>query len=163
MGSAFNQVDDLVRVRFLARCKAVIACVALMLAVSNGAWAAQKAAIKTGASAEAAVPEPSPLARDMPAREVELVVVWGFRLRQTEHDLRMASVRSGYAELVEKAACQTSVCGFVVVQDGRMWRSTNVIAATESELSERQRDMERAGSTLVIVYPTGVKRVIPTF
>ena len=163
MASSFNQVDDFRRVRFLARCGAVLASVALSLAIANSAWAAQKAAMKTGASAEAALPEPSPLARDMPAREVELVVVWGFRLRQTEHDLRMASVRSGYAELVEKAVCQTSVCGFVVVQDGSKWRATNVIAASESELSERQRDMERAGSTLVIVYPTGVKRVIPSF
>lgn len=98
-----------------------------------------------------------------PIRELELVIVIGFRLRSTEHDLRMQSVISGYGELVEKADCVTMTCGFMVVQDGNKWRATNVVSGTESELRDKASNMEREGTTLVIVHAAGVKRTVPQF
>ncbi len=119
--------------------------------------------VKAGASSETPMPDARPLARDMPPHQIEIVVVWGFRLRTTEHDLRMASLRSGYRELIDKPDCTTATCGFVVVHDGTKWRTTNVIAASEDKLRDLQHNMERDGSTLVIVRSSGIKRTVPNF
>jgi hypothetical protein len=139
------------------------ASLALLALVPIGAHAAQKATTKTEATSEAPVLEALPVSQSLPPRQVEVVVVWGFRLRTTQHDLRLQSVRSGYAELVEKAACINAICGYVVVQDGSKWRATNVISGTERELQDMERNMERDGTTLVLVHPTGQKRTIPNF
>lgn len=140
---------------------------AVMALVPMGANAAQKATTKTEANSEAsrlvAPPVAPPVSQPMPPRQVEVVVVWGFRLRTTQHELRLQSIRSGYAELIEKAACINAICGYVVVQDGSKWRVTNVISGTERELQDMERNMEREGATLVIVHPTGQKRTIPNF
>jgi hypothetical protein len=162
MSRLFNQaVRHASRAKFLG--VAASACLIFASLSGGHALAAQKNMTKTGAAAESPLPEDPPLARDLPPRQVELVIVWGFRLRPTEHDLRMASVRSGYGELIDKAACTNSICGFVVVQDGAKWRNTNVIAGSEGELRDLQRNMEREGTTLVIVHPTGQKRAVPNF
>jgi hypothetical protein len=162
MTSSFNQ-----EIGYHARSKFFGAFAGLCLAIStvwgSEAFAAQKNNVKIEGAAEAPLPEAPSLARDLPPRQVEIIIVWGFRLRTTEHDLRMASIRDGYGELVDKSACVTAVCGFVVVQDGAKWRNTNVIAASETELRDMQHNMEREGTTLVIVHPTGTKRTIPNF
>lgn len=98
-----------------------------------------------------------------PVRELELVIVIGFRIRGTKYDSRIPSVVSGYTELVEKAECITSACGFVVVQDGTKWRATNVVSGSESELRDKAINMGREGTTLVIVHPSGIKRTVPQF
>jgi hypothetical protein len=104
----------------------------------------------------AIAPQPTP-------RAVEVVVVWGFRIRPTIHDSRIASLRSGYGELVRRDDCIVSICGFVMVREGTTWRATNVLAATEAELLEKYRDMEREETALVIVHPTGTRRQVPAF
>ncbi len=98
-----------------------------------------------------------------PQREVDVIVVWGFRLRSAVQPTQSAALRSGYLELVDKVACIDAVCGFVVAPDGNRWRASNVLSGTEAELQERQRNMERDGATLVIVHPNGARRSIPTF
>jgi hypothetical protein len=162
MSNVFNH--DPLRTTFANKLGAALAvCLAFTLLCGGKALAAQKNITKVGATAESPMPEGPPLARDMLPREVELVVVWGFRIRSTEHDFRMASIRSGYSELIDKTVCTTAICGFVVLQDGAKWRATNVIATSESELRDMQRTLEREGTTLVIVHPTGSKRTIPSF
>jgi hypothetical protein len=163
MARLFNKVaDNAFTTRALVR-QIAFSCLTIGLIFGGSAFAAQKAIVKTGANAESNLPNSSPLARDMPTRQVEVVVVWGFRLRPTEHDLRTASIRSGYGELVEKSVCTSAICGFVVVHDGTKWRTTNVISGSESDLQDMHRNMERDGATLVIVHPTGTKRKIPEF
>jgi hypothetical protein len=138
------------------------ACLLLVSTFGGQVLAAQKAATKT--TTELPTYDVPPLARNMPTERVaEVVIVWGFRWRPTEHDLRVASIRSGYGELIDKPACLTQVCGFVVAKEGDKWQATNVIAATEAQLADMQRAMERQGTTLVIVHPTGEKRRIPEF
>jgi hypothetical protein len=144
-------------------CAILVACVTWLTFVGGPAAAAQKTASKAGVAAESPMSEAPPLARDLPPRQVEVVVVWGFRFRPTEHDLRMSSVRSGYGELSEKAVCVTAICGFVVMQEGGKWKATNVVAASETQLRDMQSDLERTGTTLVIVHPNGTKRNIPNF
>ena len=139
---------------------ALVACVSL----SHGtAFAANKTLAVPDTGSASQVSGNQPLTAPLPPRQIEVVVVWGFRLRSTEHDLRMQSVTSGYQELVEKPVCLTSLCGFVVVLDGTKWRATNVMAGSENELKEMKENMERAGTTLVIVHPSGVKRQVPEF
>jgi hypothetical protein len=96
-------------------------------------------------------------------RPVEVVIVWGFRFRGTEHDRRAASLRAGYAELIKRDECVVNVCGFVIVQDGDVWRASNVLAASESDLMTRHKNLERENSALVIVHPTGSRRQVPEF
>jgi hypothetical protein len=133
------------------------------IAIAGDAFAAIGTTMKTEAAAETPGLNPMPVPQVAPPRTVDVVVVWGFRIRQTPYDMRLKSVRSGYAELIEKSACVRSLCGFVVVYDGTVWRSTNVISGTEDELKEMHRNLERDGSTLVIVYPNGEKRTIPAY
>jgi hypothetical protein len=122
-------------------------------------------ATAVGAKAEAATEAVSMGVSGLPQppRQVEVVVVWGFRLRSVIEKLRIESVKSGYRELIGKSECLTSVCGFVVAPDGNQWRASNVLSGTEDELRDRQRNMEREGTTLVIVHPTGVRRTVPNF
>lgn len=146
----------------LALAGSVVSFAFLGLGIGN-AHAAQKSAIKTEVSSETPSSGAMPISQILPPHEVDVVVVWGFRLRPTEHDLRLQSLRSGYSELVEKAACLNELCGYVVVQSDGKWRATNVISGTERELRDMERNMEREGTTLVIVHPTGQKRSIPNF
>jgi hypothetical protein len=100
---------------------------------------------------------------DMEGRKVDVVVVWGFRVRSQKYDERTPPLTAGYGDLVNKPECQTSVCGFVVFHDGEKWRYTNVLAGTESELRTLQGNLEYGRQTLVIVYPNGEKRTPPKF
>ena len=93
--------------------------------------------------------------------QIERVIVWGFRLRPSLLDLRRDATYQGYRELVAKDACITEICGFVVVLDGDKWRSSNVIVASEDELQRLHRNMEREGSSLVLVHPAGTRREVP--
>jgi hypothetical protein len=132
-----------------------------LFAVILSLWAGQAMAEQNAASRtndETAIPIAA-----MPLSKIEVVVVWGFRLRSQMSDSRMGAVRQGYGELVEKNVCMNSVCGYVVVKEGDKWRATNVIAATEEDLMEKQANMERESTTLVIVHPTGLKRKMPDF
>jgi hypothetical protein len=99
----------------------------------------------------------------IPQRPVEIVVVWGFRLRSKVYERRVISLNEGYSELITKDVCLTKVCGFVVTQEGQQWRASNVMSGTESELRDMQQNMEREGTTLVIVHPTGSRREVPSF
>jgi hypothetical protein len=98
-----------------------------------------------------------------PPRSVEVVVVWGFRLRSTIHDARNPAFTAGYTELVGRQDCITKTCGFVLVREGNVWRASNTLAASENELLEKQRDMEREDTVLVIVHPNGTRRLVPRF
>jgi hypothetical protein len=137
-------------------------CVAGILLISGPSFAAQKTVAKTEATAEAA-PGSSSTSQVFPQREVEIVVVWGFRLRSQVQDQRIVSIGDGYSELVKKDDCLNSICGFVVVQEGSKWRASNVLAGSEQELRDMQQNMEREGTTLVIVHPTGSRRQVPVF
>jgi hypothetical protein len=138
-------------------------CLLSVCSVAGTAHAAQKTNTKLEAPADNSSAGAAPNLQAQPEREEHVVIVWGFRIRTTAHDLRMQSVRSGYSELVEKTVCITRVCGFVVVPDGNKWRASNVIAASEPELQEMKRNMERDGTVLVIVHPNGSKRTVPEF
>jgi hypothetical protein len=133
------------------------------------AWGYASSAVAVGANATKteAAPERTSgggaLVAPMPERVVETVVVWGFRFRSTIHDTRGQSLNAGYNELFRKDACRQSVCGFLVVRDGNVWRASNALAATEDELLQRQRDLERGDTVLVIVHPTGSSRALPKF
>jgi hypothetical protein len=136
-------------------CFAMASCLASSVAAQKVTVGAEVAEV-VAASAEPSLPQTASI------RELDLVIVIGFRLRSTAYDLRMQSVISGYSELVEKADCVTLICGFVV-QEGTKWRATNVVSGEESELRDKASNMEREGTTLVIVHPSGVKRVVPQF
>lgn len=159
----FNKVANTKSATLTIRRGIALSYLAIVLTFAGSAFAAQKTIVKTGASAESNRPDLSPLAREIPQRQVEIVVVWGFRMRPSAYDLRRTSIRSGYSELIDKSDCVNAVCGFVVVQDGTKWRATNVISGSENELQEMHRNMERDGTTLVIVHPTGTKRQVPEF
>jgi hypothetical protein len=163
MTAVLTQVDTRMPNRLQFKQALVYACLFGSFGLVSSAYAAQKVGAKVEAETVALPTDGSSLARDMPSRDVELVVVWGFRLRLTDHDLRAASLSSGYGELINKAACLERICGYVVLKDGDKWRTTNVIAASEHELLDMQANMEREGTTLVIVHPTGQRRSIPNF
>jgi hypothetical protein len=137
-------------------------CVAAAVFVSGPTFAAQKTVAKTEATAEA-TPSSGGASGMRLSREVEVVVVWGFRLRSQAQEQRIISIRDGYEELVQKDVCLSSICGFVVVQEDSKWRASNVLAGSEQELRDMQQNMEREGTTLVIVHPTGSRRQIPVF
>jgi hypothetical protein len=130
--------------------------------VGGPTFAAQKTVVKTEASAEA-TPNSGGTSQMRPSREVEVVVVWGFRLRSQVQEQRIVSIRDGYSELITKDVCLESICGFVVVQEDSKWRASNVLAGSEQELRDMQQNMEREGTTLVIVHPTGSRRQVPVF
>jgi hypothetical protein len=136
--------------------------VAGILLISGPSFAAQKTVAKTEATSEAA-PGSTSTSQTSPPREVEVVVVWGFRLRSQFQEQRITSIRDGYGELVQKDVCLNSICGFVVVQEDSKWRASNVLAGSEQELRDMQQNMEREGTTLVIVHPTGSRRQVPVF
>jgi hypothetical protein len=143
----------------------IVASLALASAstmLSAPAYGAQTNAAKTETRSETDRTAESPRSGGI-QRPVEVVVVWGFRLRSTIQDLRRDSLREGYGDLINKAVCLSSVCGFVVVPDGNRWRTSNVLSGTEAQLQELQRNMERDNTTLVIVHPTGQRRAVPDF
>jgi hypothetical protein len=137
-------------------------CAVGIVFVGGPTFAAQKAVVKIEASAEA-MPGSGGTLQTHPSREVEIVVVWGFRLRSQVQEQRIISIRDGYSELITKDVCLDSICGFVVVEEGSKWRASNVLAGSEQELRDMQQNMERDGTTLVIVHPTGNRRQIPVF
>jgi hypothetical protein len=138
-------------------------CLLGLVTNAGSAFAAQKTSARLEAPADNSNAGAAPSLQAQPEREEHVVIVWGFRIRSLEYERRIESVRSGYSELVDKAACITKVCGFVVVPDGNRWRATNVVAASEPELHEMKRNMERDGTVLVIVHPNGSKRTVPDF
>jgi hypothetical protein len=139
---------------------------ALILVTACG-YASNAGAVGANANKTEAAPERTSgggvIAAPMPERVVETVVVWGFRFRSTIHDTRSQSLTAGYNELSRKDSCRNSVCGFLVVRDGNVWRASNALAATEDELLQRQRDLERGDTILVIVHPTEGRRALPKF
>ncbi|CAN1534953.1 hypothetical protein MCEMIH15_01528 [Caulobacteraceae bacterium] len=96
-------------------------------------------------------------------RPVDVVVVWGFRVRAKMFDERRPPLVEGYGELIKKAECQTNVCGYVVFHDGTKWRYTNILAGDEDKLRELQASLEYDRQTIVIVHPNGEKRTVPNF
>jgi hypothetical protein len=96
-------------------------------------------------------------------RAVDVVVVWGFRVRAKMFDERRPPLVEGYGELIKKAECQTNVCGYVVFHDGTKWRYTNILAGDEDKLRELQASLEYDRQTIVIVHPNGEKRTVPNF
>jgi hypothetical protein len=144
------------------RAGVVSACLALATIVPSNVLAVGVAGAKTEAAPDTASGRGS-VSQPMPPRAVEVVVVWGFRLRPNVHDTRIITLNAGYNELVGKDVCITSTCGFVVVREGARWRGTNVVAGTEAQLIEMQRDMDRDDTTIVIVHPTGTRRSVPKF
>jgi hypothetical protein len=138
------------------------ACLALTACVPASVLAVGAAGAKTEAAPEVTAVR-STISQPMPPRAVEVVIVWGFRLRPNIHDTRNITLNAGYNELVGRDVCITSTCGFVVVRDGTQWRATNVMAGTEAELIEMQQNMDRQDTTIVIVHPTGIRRSVPKF
>jgi hypothetical protein len=134
------------------------ACIALL--ASSLAWAVGANGTKTEAP-ELASQGGGPIAQPMPERAVEVVIVWGFRFRSTIHPSRNPAFTAGYSELVGRNDCITSVCGFLLIQEGGVWRASNTLAASEQELLTRQREMERENTMLVIVHPNGTRRQVP--
>ena len=96
-------------------------------------------------------------------RAVDVVVVWGFRVRAKMFDERRPPLVEGYGELIKKAECQTNVCGYVVFYDGIKWCYTNILAGDEDKLRELQASLEYDRQTIVIVHPNGEKRTVPNF
>lgn len=96
-------------------------------------------------------------------RPVDVVIVWGFRVRAKKFDERNPPLIEGYGELIKKAECQTNVCGYVVFHDGTKWRYTNILAGDEDKLRELQANLEYDRQTIVIVHPNGEKRTVPNF
>lgn len=107
----------------------------------------------TGASATSAASD----------RPVDVVIVWGFRVRAQMFDERNPPLIEGYGELIKKPECVTNVCGYVVFHDGTKWRYTNILAGDEARLRELQGNLEYDRQTLVIVHPNGEKRTVPNF
>jgi hypothetical protein len=129
--------------------------------LGSSAWAVGANGTKTEA-AEQTNQRGSAIVQPMPDRAVEVVVVWGFRFRSTIHPSRNPALTAGYTELIGRNDCTTAVCGFVLVQEGGVWRASNTLAASEQELLTKQREMERSGTVLVIVHPTGTRRQVPS-
>lgn len=141
----------------------MLLCVALGVGTATSAFGADYAVKVTAPDVDMGAPLRRETASQMPPRQTEVVIVWGFRLRTTQHPSRNPAIVSGYSELVEKADCQTKQCGFVITQQDGKWRASNVIAASEAELMTMQRNLEKEGTTLVVVNPTGTKRTVPSF
>lgn len=123
---------------------------------------ASTAATKTGEAAEGAATGSSS-ATSASDRPVDVVVVWGFRVRAKMFDDRQPPLMEGYGELIKKPECLTNVCGYVVFHDGTKWRYTNILAGDEDKLRELQGSLDYNRQTLVIVHPNGEKRTIPNF
>ena len=123
---------------------------------------ATSAATKTSEAAESATSGASSTA-SASDRAVDVVVVWGFRVRAKMFDERRPPLVEGYGELIKKAECQTNVCGYVVFYDGIKWRYTNILAGDEDKLRELQASLEYDRQTIVIVHPNGEKRTVPNF
>jgi hypothetical protein len=119
---------------------------------------------KTGAKADSetnVTTLPTSAPSPVPPRAIEYVVVVGFRIRPTAMEQRLEAINAGYRELTGKNECEMRLCGYVVVPEDGRWRTTNVLAGTETELRERQAILEREGATLVVVHPNGVRRQVP--
>ena len=123
---------------------------------------ATSAATKASEAAESATSGASSTA-SASDRAVDVVVVWGFRVRAKMFDERRPPLVEGYGELIKKAECQTNVCGYVVFHDGTKWRYTNILAGDEDKLRELQANLEYYRQTIVIVHPNGEKRTVPNF
>jgi hypothetical protein len=142
----------------------VLAASAFGVATTSHAAAnkATNAATKTGEAAEAPTSGASSTT-SASDRAVDVVVVWGFRVRAKMFDERRPPLVEGYGELIKKAECQTNVCGYVVFYDGIKWRYTNILAGDEDKLRELQASLEYDRQTIVIVHPNGEKRTVPNF
>lgn len=144
----------------------VLAAAMLGTATISIAATASKAttvATKAGESA-AEAPSTGASANNSGAdRPVDVVIVWGFRVRSKLFDERNPPLIEGYGELIKKPECETNVCGYVVFHDGTKWRYTNILAGDEDKLRELQGNLEYDRQTLVIVHPNGEKRTVPNF
>lgn len=120
------------------------------------------ATTKTGEAVEAAATGSSST-KSASDRPVDVVIVWGFRVRAKMFDERQPPLMEGYGELIKKPECLTNVCGYVVFYDGTKWRYTNILAGEEDHLRKLQANLEFDRQTLVIVHPNGEKRAIPNF
>lgn len=142
----------------------VLAASAFGVATTSHAAAnkATSAATKTGEAAEAPTSGASSTT-SASDRAVDVVVVWGFRVRAKMFDERRPPLVEGYGELIKKAECQTNVCGYLVFYDGIKWRYTNILAGDEDKLRELQASLEYDRQTIVIVHPNGEKRTVPNF
>jgi len=142
----------------------VLAASAFGVATTSHAAAnkATSAATKAGEAAEAPTSGASSTT-SASDRAVDVVVVWGFRVRAKMFDERRPPLVEGYGELIKKAECQTNVCGYVVFYDGIKWRYTNILAGDEDKLRELQASLEYDRQTIVIVHPNGEKRTVPNF
>jgi hypothetical protein len=147
-------------------CQSLLAISALMaIWVSPSLAATAKVGTKANAAEAAAnvgTKSASVLEEDL-SQPVDVIIVWGFRVRSELYEERSPPLREGYENLVKKPECQTSVCGYVVFYDGQKWRSTNVLAGDEDRLKELQSELEYDRQTLVIVHPTGQRRTVPKF
>jgi len=142
----------------------VLAASAFGVATTSHAAAnkATSAATKAGEAVESPTSGASSTA-SASDRAVDVVVVWGFRVRAKMFDERRPPLVEGYGELIKKAECQTNVCGYVVFHDGTKWRYTNILAGDEDKLRELQASLEYDRQTIVIVHPNGEKRTVPNF
>lgn len=143
----------------------VLATVELGAATTSFAEAASKA---TTASTKAGEASEAPNAgssstTSVSGRPVDVVIVWGFRVRAKMFDERNPPLVEGYGELIKKPECVTNVCGYVVFHDGTKWRYTNILAGDEDKLRELQGTLDYDRQTLVIVHPNGEKRTMPNF
>ena len=146
-------------------CASVIAAATFGAATTSFAATASKAttaATKAGEASEVPVTGASATS-SASDRPVDVVVVWGFRVRAQGLDERRPPLVAGYGELIKKPECETKVCGYVVFHDGTKWRYTNILAGDEDKLRELQANWEYDRQTLVIVHPNGEKRTIPNF
>jgi hypothetical protein len=138
-------------------CAVLIAmpCAAATATVQTKAKASEMATSATAGTRSAGEEDLNP--------PVDVIIVWGFRVRSELYEERSPPLREGYENLVKKPECLTSVCGYVVFHDGQKWRSTNVLAGDEGRLKALQSELEYDRQTLVIVHPTGQKRTVPKF
>lgn len=133
------------------------------ISIAATASSATTAATKAGEAA-AEMPATGASANNSVAdRPVDVVIVWGFRVRAKVFDERRPPLVEGYGELIKKPECATKVCGYVVFHDGTKWRYTNILAGEEEQLRELQANLEYERQTLVIVHPNGEKRTVPNF
>ncbi|WP_284359542.1 hypothetical protein [Candidatus Phycosocius spiralis] len=122
-----------------------------------------------GTKAKAAEVPANVVAKSPPAQDedlsksVDVIIVWGFRVRSKLYEERNPPLREGYETLVKKPECVSSVCGYVVFYDGQKWRSTNVLAGDEERLRQLQKQLDYEHQTLVIVHPNGQNRTVPEF
>jgi hypothetical protein len=147
-------------------CQSLLAFGVLMIMSASPSFAATA---KVGTNANAGEAAANVMAKSPSAQEenlsqpVDVIVVWGFRVKSQLYEERSPPLREGYESLVKKPECLTSVCGYVVFYDGKKWRSTNVLAGDEDRLKELQSELEYDRQTLVIVHPIGQKRIVPKF